>query len=147
MVKLELYISLLALTLSTSSALAENLHFRVGTIQLSKRDILDARDIYNNLEARDLSKASTGNYHRRGLEDDEELLQRDIYDDFEARDLFEELGSSGNYDRRGLEDDEEMLQRDFDDEELWAREYDSDELLGREYDDFLVERDDFDDLD
>ena len=40
---------------------------------------------------------SYSNYHRRGLENDEELLQRDIYDDsdLEARDLFEELRSSG----------------------------------------------------
>ena len=39
--------------------------------------------------------------------------------------------------RRDLEDDEELSRRDFEDEELF----------GREYDDFLVERDDFDDLD
>jgi len=93
----KLYISLLALTLSTSSALAfPATHFRIGIVtnSLSPRgDLLDTREMYNNLE---------------------------------ARDLFEELGSSGNYDRRGLEDDEELLQRDFDVEELelWGREYD-----------------------
>jgi hypothetical protein len=43
----------------------------------------------------------------------------------------------GRHHRRSLEDDTELLRRDFD----------AEELFGREYDDFLVERDDFDDLD
>jgi len=105
-----------------------------------------------------------GGFHpnRRGLEDDEELLQRDFDDEFEVffgreyddflieRDIFQNVlgatlndisavfkkhdGSRPN--RRGLEDDEELLRRDFDDE-----------FFGREYDDFLQLRDAFDDLD
>jgi hypothetical protein len=89
--------------------------------------------------------------HRRGLEDDEELLQRDF--------KLKRAGNGGQnrlaegerimamadniyqfippHHRRGLEDDEE----------LWQRDFESEELFGREYDDFLVERDAFDDLD
>ena len=44
---------------------------------------------------------SYSNYDRRGLEDDEELLQRDFYSDAE-----------------------ELWARDYDSDELWEREYD-----------------------
>ena len=73
-------------------------------------------------------------HRRRELEDDEDLSRRDLDD--------EELS------RRDF-DDEELSRRDLDDEELSLRDLDAEELFDREYydDDFLVERDDFDDLD
>ena len=83
-------------------------------------------------------------HRRRELEDDEDLSRRDLDDEELSRRDFDDEELS----RRDL-DDEELSRRDLDDEELSLRDLDAEELFDREYydDDFLVERDDFDDLD
>jgi len=149
----KLYVSLLALTLATTSALAAPYQgIRVVQRDLdhefSRREyLLNARDTFDayheDFVSRGLGqaylddkkrKADLSAYFLNGAWNG--IVKGYRYVKGKIQKLFghDASGQPESPDRRGLEDDEELLRRYFDAEELFEREYD----------DILAERDAFD---